>query len=107
GSAGHEEHLRRVISSGTLLPFDPLLISFVDAVSKAVLLDPVLRRLPEMAAVAHWMRKAHALELRRNFETLRGERLWLSRGVCLHFAPSNVDSIFLYSWFIALLLGNA
>jgi hypothetical protein len=105
-SAGHKEHLRRVIRSGTLLPFDPLLIDFVDAVSKAVLFDPILRRLPEMAAVAHWMRKAHLIELRRTFEALRGERLWLSRGMCLHFAPSNVDSIFLYSWFIALLLGN-
>ena len=105
-SAGPEDQLRRVISSGTLHPFDTLLIDFVDAVSKAVLFDPILRRLPEMAAVAHWMRKAHLIELRRGFEALRGERLWLSRGVCLHFAPSNVDSIFLYSWFIALLLGN-
>jgi hypothetical protein len=26
--------------------------------------------------------------------------------VVLHFAPSNVDSIFVYSWFISMLLGN-
>jgi hypothetical protein len=105
-NAGHEDQLQRVISSGALLPFDPLLIDFVDAVSKTVLLDPVMRRLPEMAAVAHWMRKAHVVELCRTFERMRGGRLWLARGLCLHFAPSNVDSIFLYSWFISLLLGN-
>ena len=102
----YESQLRGLVRSGTLPPFDPILLDFVDAVSKAVLLDPVMRRMPEMAAVAHWMRKAHILELRRSFEAQRGERIWLPKGVALHFAPSNVDSIFVYSWFISLLTGN-
>ena len=103
----YESQLQSLVRSGTLPPFDPVLVDFVDAVSKAVLLDPVMRRMPEMAAVAHWMRRAHILELRRSFETQRGERIWLPKGVALHFAPSNVDSIFVYSWFISLLTGNA
>jgi hypothetical protein len=102
----YESQLLSLVRSGTLPPFDPVLVDFVDAVSKAVLLDPVMRRMPEMAAVAHWMRKAHILELRRSFEAQRGERIWLPMGVALHFAPSNVDSIFVYSWFISLLTGN-
>lgn len=101
-----ESQLLGLVRSGTLPPFDPVVVDFVDAVSKAVLLDPVMRRMPEMAAVAHWMRKAHVLELRRSFEAQRGERIWLPKGVALHFAPSNVDSIFVYSWFISLLIGN-
>ncbi|HEU0369699.1 MAG TPA: acyl-CoA reductase [Candidatus Acidoferrum sp.] len=105
-AADYESHLQGLLGSGTLPPFDPVLVDFVDAVSKAVLLDPVLRRMPEMAAVAHWMRKAHILDLRRSFEAQRGERIWLPRGTALHFAPSNVDSIFVYSWFISLLTGN-
>jgi hypothetical protein len=44
--------------------------------------------------------------LRRLFEQERGERVWLARGVVLHFAPANVDSIFVYSWFISMLLCN-
>jgi hypothetical protein len=63
-SASYESQLDRVMKSGTLPPFDPLAIEFLDAVSKSVLLDNVMRSLPEMAAVAHWMRKAHTVELR-------------------------------------------
>ncbi|HET8924021.1 MAG TPA: acyl-CoA reductase [Candidatus Acidoferrum sp.] len=106
GVPDHESQLERVMASGTLSSFDPLVIEFVDAVSKAVLLDEVMRRMPEMAAVAHWMRKAHIMELRAEFEEKRGDRVWLARGVALHFAPANVDSIFLYSWFISMLVGN-
>jgi len=106
GNGSHQDQLKRVIASGALLPFDSQLIRLVDEVSKTVLRDPVLKRFPEMAAVAHWMRKAHIVELQRAFEAQRGNRLRLPRGICLHFAPSNVDSIFLYSWFISLLMGN-
>jgi hypothetical protein len=102
----YESQLQGLLRCGTLPPFDPVLVDFVDAVSKAVLLNPLMRRMPEMAAVAHWMRKAHILELRQSFEAQRGARIWLPRGVALHFAPSNVDSIFVYSWFISLLTGN-
>jgi hypothetical protein len=106
GATDYQSQLTCLMNSGTLPPFDPLLVDFVDAVSKTILLDPVMRRMPEMAAVAYWMRKAHVLELRQAFEAERGERIWLPRGLALHFAPSNVDSIFVYSWFISLLTGN-
>ena len=101
-----ESQLTRIVASGTLLPFNTCVIDFIDTLSKAVLLDDIMRRLPEMAAVAHWMRKAHLLELRAAFERMKGERIWLARGVALHFAPANVDSIFVYSWFISMLIGN-
>lgn len=102
-----DEWLQRVGRAGVLPPFNPLVVDFLDALSKTVLLDPGMRRFPEMAAVAHWMRKAHVLELQRTFERTRGERTWAARGVVLHFAPANVDSIFVYSWFISMLVGNA
>lgn len=102
-----ETQLDGLTSIGTLTPFDPVIVDFIDAVSKAVLLDPAMRRMPEMMAVAYWMRKAHVLELRKAFEAQRGDRIWLARGVVLHFAPSNVDSIFVDPWFISMLLGNA
>jgi hypothetical protein len=106
-TADFEEQLQRLIDIGTLPPFDPLVIDFIDAVSKAVLLDDVMRHMPEMAAVAHWMRKGHTSELFAAFKERRGGRLWLARGIAVHFAPSNVDSIFLYSWFLSMLAGNA
>lgn len=102
-----DSRLQRLSASGVLPPFSPLVIDFLDALSKAVLLDPSMRRFPEMAAVAHWMRKAHVLELKADFERMRADRLWAARGVALHFAPANVDSIFVYSWFLSMLMGNA
>jgi len=101
------QHLARLLESKPLPPFDPLVVEFIDGVSKSVLLDPVMSRMPEMAAVAHWMRKAHILELCRAFQQKKGNRVWVGRGMVLHFAPSNVDSIFLYSWFLSMLVGNA
>jgi acyl-CoA reductase LuxC len=102
-----EQQLQHIIVGGTLPPFDPVVIDFIDAVSKVVLLDNAMRHMPEMAAVAHWMRKGHISELLAAFKERRADRLWLARGIAVHFAPSNVDSIFLYSWFLSMLVGNA
>jgi len=99
-------HLALVLKSGNLASFDPQVIEFLDTFSKTVLLDEVTRQLPEMAVVAHWARKAHTLQLQAAFDEMRGDRLWVARGVALHFAPANVDSIFLYSWFLSMLAGN-
>jgi hypothetical protein len=103
----HERQLQLLIETATLPPFDPLVVEFVDAVSKSVLLDGVMSRMPQMAAVAHWMRKGHIAKLHGAFNERRAGRLSLARGIALHFAPSNVDSIFLYSWFLSMLVGNA
>jgi hypothetical protein len=105
--ADHAHQLQRLIESSTLPPFDPLVIEFIDAVSKSVLLDGTMSRMPEMAAVAHWMRKGHISKLRETFKERQGSRVWVARGMVLHFAPSNVDSIFLYSWFLSMLAGNS
>jgi hypothetical protein len=105
--ANYELQLAQIFQSGTVGSFDPLVIEFLDAFSRSVLLDQSRRPLPEMAAVAHWMRKAHTLQLRAAFEEMRKDRIWVPRGIALHFAPANVDSIFLYSWFLSMLAGNA
>jgi|APLak6261659701_1056019.scaffolds.fasta_scaffold00547_2 hypothetical protein len=106
GISEYRQHLETVVSSTPLSPFCPLVIEAVDTLSKTVLLNPVMNRMPEMAAAAHWMRKSHVLALQKEFESQQGDRFFLPRGVALHFAPSNVDSIFVYSWFISMLLGN-
>jgi len=88
-----------------LLPFAEPAIDFIDAVSRRVLADPSARAWPELLVVAHWMRKAHLRELQAEFSA--EQRVRLARGLVVHYAPSNVDSIFLYSWFISLLAGNS
>ncbi len=56
--------------------------------------------------MAFWMRESHLLDIKRDFIEKNGNKNWLPRGVVLYFAPSNVDSIFIYSWFISMLVGN-
>lgn len=88
-----------------ILPFDGQVIDFIDAVSRRVMTDPSSRTWPELVVVAHWMRKAHLREMEQDFRA--DHKMRLARGLVIHYAPSNVDSIFLYSWFISLLSGNS
>ena len=58
-------------------------------------------------ALAFWMRKSHIKVLHEYFKTQESEKVLLGRGCVFHMAPSNVDTIFVYSWFISLLVGNS
>lgn len=98
--------LERVAQTAPLPPFSPAIVAFVRDLSTSILTDPAFRAYPELMALAHWFRGARMQELQQAYEQRQGERVWLPRGVVLHFAPSNVDSIFVYSWFLAMLVGN-
>jgi len=89
-----------------LLPFSEVVLEFINAVSGSILKDATFRKYPELVAMAFWMRKANILKLKEAFEKQKGDRLWLGRGIVFHIAPSNVDTIFIYSWFISMLVGN-
>jgi hypothetical protein len=96
------DHLPRMRSFGDLQ------IDFIDAVSEGLLRDTAMREYPELVALAYWMRKAHLMKLKKEFTTRHPQQILTKpRGLVLHFAPSNVDTIFVYSWFLSLLLGNA
>lgn len=104
GSCLLEKTLPEMATAQPLLPFADVSVDFVDAVSRRILSDTGIQEWSELLTVAHWMRKAHLVEMRRPFADDRGFRL--ARGIVVHFAPSNVDTIFLYSWFLSLLAGN-
>ncbi|UCC79609.1 MAG: acyl-CoA reductase [Candidatus Zixiibacteriota bacterium] len=89
-----------------LKPFDSNVLAFINEVSNLILKDPSFRRYPELVAMAFWMRKSNISKLKTDFETEKGDRLWSARGVVFHIAPSNVDTIFIYSWFLSMLVGN-
>lgn len=82
-----------------LAPFAEETLLFLDTFSKKILLDPDLRREPAFAALAHWARRGHLQDY-----TAHASRH--ARGVVLHLAPANVDTLFAYSWFTSLLCGN-
>lgn len=91
------------------MPFNDQVMDFVGTLSRTVLVDRNFREHPELMAMAHWFRPASLRELRANFLAGNEGRqdVFVPRGVVFHIAPSNVDSVFIYSWLLSLLCGNA
>lgn len=90
----------------TLTPFEETLTQFCEALSKALFAEGELH--PELTALAFWLRKSQIESLRDRFRSLEraGERI-VPRGVAFHIAPANVETLFVYSWILSLLVGNA
>lgn len=91
-----------------LSPFDDAAVEFCAALSTSLFRDSEARQRPELQTLAFWMRKAELQRAKGEFFTLETDRLLLApRGVVFHVPPSNVDTIFLYSWALSMLTGNS
>jgi len=84
-------------------PFDQDIMAFTQALSKRFLR---LREIPEIVALGYWLRKANIKEMQTAFEQGSAQKKIRARGTVFHIAPSNVDTIFVYSWMLSLLAGN-
>ncbi|SEU10090.1 acyl-CoA reductase [Paenibacillus sp. NFR01] len=98
--------INKVANRSNSIPFDATTVKFLEALSKSILLDRTMRAYPELMATAHWLRKSHIMELQKRFEQFGISRHLRPRGTVIHFAPANVDSIFVYSWILSMLTGN-
>ena len=91
-------------------PFTAERREVIHALSAAFLADPVLRRDAASVAAAYWMRPAQIERLASEFERrVRVEPavVRVPVGRVFHLAPANVDTLFIYSWALAFLCGNA
>jgi hypothetical protein len=96
-------------TSGACLvePFSERRINAVDRLSGAIFQHPELRTNSAAVALAFWLRRA-------NVERMRGaalrrdnrEIVQVPVGMVFHIAPANVDTMFIYSWTMAFLMGN-
>ena len=87
--------------------FDPLTLEYLNEISSRVLNIPGVKRFPELVSLAFWLRKSHIHAIVQDFvKTVGTHELTMPLGVVFHVAPSNVDTIFLYSWALSLLAGN-
>jgi hypothetical protein len=92
---------------GASLPFCSSAKEMIGVFSRLVTQDPRAREFPELIALAHWLRPREIKGLQTRFEEgLPKDVIALGRGVALHFAPGNVDTIFLYSSLLSILAGN-
>lgn len=89
----------------TFPPFDPKLLEFCESISKDLFAQENIKQFPDIAALAFWLRKAHLVEMKGAFDRLEPFRM--PRGLVFHIAPANVEVMFVYSWILALLTGNA
>lgn len=90
------------------MPYSADRVVILDAISRNILKHPLLRQSPQYVALAFWLRRA---SMQRLTEKLAAEeqpnQVRSARGVALHLPPTNVDTIFVYSWAMSLLAGNA
>ncbi len=92
------------------LPFDAMSMAFVAEMARVVLTSKAFRSHPELIAMAHWFRAANLPHLRAQLMDAKDASIapvFVRRGLVFHIAPSNVDSVFIYSWLLSLLCGNA
>jgi hypothetical protein len=94
------------LASVRLAPFDVRVKAFLADFATRLLADHTLRSKPELVALGYWFRPAAIATLEARHAALAHHGLLRPRGVVFHVAPSNVDAVFVYSWFLALLCGN-
>jgi hypothetical protein len=87
-----------------LLPFADVSLEFAQELSRKLLQNG--KNYPELMALGFWLRKANVNRLQKELEESTGNHIRLARGLAFHIAPANVDTQFVYSWFLSLLVGN-
>ncbi|MGA3600097.1 acyl-CoA reductase [Lysinibacillus agricola] len=98
-----EVAIKQLSSNKPNHPFDLEVVAFTQTLSKRFLR---MRELPEVVALGYWLRKANIIEMKTAFEQSTVQKVIRARGTIFHIAPSNVDTIFVYSWMLSLLAGN-
>ena len=85
--------------------FDKRAVSFINKFSSLLLKYPGINQYPDLVALAYWFRRASIHKLEQRYAN-DNDVFRVGRGISLHIAPSNVDTIFVYSFFLSLLAGN-
>ena len=95
-------------SEYVLRPFDSRTIDFFDAFSRRIFSERSISNLPEIAALAFWLRKTNLNILREENRHLfnRDDRRTSPIGKVFHVCPANVDTMFIYSLAVSVLMGN-
>ncbi len=93
---------------GVGVPFSEDRIALAAAVSAQLIKSKRIAENPAAAYFAFWIRKAALERLSESFQSgLPSGCISGPRGLVFHLPPQNVETIFLYSWIIAYLTGNA
>lgn len=88
-------------------PFSAERVALAVDLGRRIMADAETKAVPALRALAFWMRAAEVHRLREEFAKLSDAAVVsVPRGTVLHFPPTNVDTLFVYSWLLAMLTGN-
>lgn len=93
------------LAGRAVTPFSDQAIDVLEALSK-----PLLQRrdAPHVAALGYWLRPAALKRQKVAFnDALPDYQFPIPRGLAFHLPPTNVDTLFAYSWALSLLAGNS
>lgn len=107
-----QDLMERLRASSHSSPFDKGTCDALHSVARKLRQPARARAFPQLAALAFWLRPAEIQRLREAWNSLETEgslslSLLVPRGVVFHVPPSNVDTLFVYSWALSALVGNA
>ena len=97
--------IERFLSSQLTCPFDDAVLDFINSLSK-YLLEVCRTDYPDLYALAYWFRAAHIQKIKDQFTKRHSDFLSSPKGTIFQIAPGNVDTLFLYSGLLGLLMGN-
>lgn len=96
------------LTAGRGAPFADDVLALCHNLATRLLHDPVARVHPELMALGFFMRRTELVRLQREFAaTARPDIVRVPQGLVLHIPPANVDTIFMYSWLLSVVAGNA
>jgi hypothetical protein len=82
-------------------------LKLLSDISGKLLKSPMARRAPQITVAGYWLRKAALSGLCDEWRSRQVKpAAYAPRGIAFHLPPTNVDTIFLYSWALSVLAGN-
>lgn len=102
-----KEHLD-VLKQEKGSPFSNSLVNVLTTLSKNLISSPESKKFPQIAALGFWLRPSAIIRLKNDYLSRRSDSfIPVARGLAFHLPPSNVDTLFVYSWALSFLAGNA
>jgi len=98
--------IENFLDVNTISPFHKNNIEFVNEFSKNLFKNDYVKNNSELSYLAYWMRKSQIKEIEKEYVKLSSNYHLAPQGIIFHIAPSNVDTMFVYSWILSLLCGN-
>lgn len=95
----------KIESVSALLPFDEMILEFLNDVSKKIMSSVEAKAFPDVVTFGFWIRKSSMIKLKERF-LKQNNNIYVGRGIAFHIAPSNVPVNYAYSLVAGLLTGN-